>query len=173
LHLHEIEQDSKVFIDANIFVYHFSEGSGFNKSCTTFLSRIETHEIHGITSTAVVVEATHRLMMVEASSVLDEEIKNLPKYLKKHPHVVKQMSNHLAIPGKIEELDVEILQITPKIIKESQAVKTKYGFLSNDSLTVRFMEELGVSMLASNDLDFRRVEWLKLYVPSVDDVPSP
>ncbi len=64
MYLHEIEIGSKVFIDANIFVYHFSKGSRFNKSFTEFLFRVETSEIHGTTSVAVIQEAVHRLMMV-------------------------------------------------------------------------------------------------------------
>lgn len=165
MYLHEIDHGSKVFIDANIFVYHFSKGSGFNKSCREFLSRIETSEIHGITSVAVIQEAVHRLMMVEASAMFDIETRNLPKYLKQHPDVVKQLTEHLVVPNKILALNIEIIQITPRIIEESQNIKKKYGFLSNDSLTLKIMEDLGITILASNDLDFNRVEWLNLYLP--------
>ena len=163
--LDEIEPGSKVFIDANIFVYHFSRGSSFNKSCTDFLFRVETSEIHGITSTAIVQEATHRLMMVEASSVLDTEVKNLPKYLKQHPEVVKELKKHLIVPGKISSLNIEITQITPKLIEESQEMKTEYGFLTNDALTLKIMKDLNIIAIASNDLDFKRVDWLNLYLP--------
>lgn len=166
MYLNEIQQSSKVFIDANIFVYHFSKDSGFKNSCAEFLFRGETSEIHGFTSVAVVQEATHRLMMVEASSVLDIDVKNLPKYLKQHPDVVKQLKEHLVVPGKIFSLNIEIIPTTPKIIEESQTMKTKYGFLTNDSLTLKIMEELGITILASNDLDFKRVDWLKLYFPA-------
>jgi len=99
LFLYEIETGSKVFIDANIFVYHFSEGSEFNKSCSDFLFRVENSEIHGITSTAIIQEATHRLMMVEASAMLEVEVKNLPKYLKQHPDNVKQLTKHPQNPN--------------------------------------------------------------------------
>ena len=112
MYLHEIEEGQRVFIDANIFVYHFSQGSRFNKSCTDFLQRIEKAGIHGITSAAIVQEATHRLMMGEASSAIDVEIKNLPKYLKQHPETVKQLTKHLAIPEKISKLNVEIIPVT-------------------------------------------------------------
>ncbi len=166
MYLHEIQSGSKVFIDANIFVYHFSKDSKFNKSCTDFLCRVETAEIHGLTSVTVVLEATHRLMMIEASAVLDVETKNLPKYLKQHPETAKQLKQHLIVPGKISELNVEIVQITSRQIKNSQDLKSKYGFLSNDALTIGIMEELGTAVLASNDSDFKRVEWLKVYIPS-------
>jgi len=165
LYLHEIGAGSKVFIDANIFVYHFSEGSEFNKSCTNFLVRVETSEIHGITSAGIIQEAVHRLMMVEASALLNVEVKNLPKYLKQHPEFVKQLTQHLVVPRKISELNIEIVQITPQLIEKSQGIKTRYGFLSNDALSLQIMEDGGITILASNDSDFSRVEWLKLYLP--------
>ncbi len=171
MYLHEIEEGQRVFIDANIFVYHFSQGSRFNKSCTDFLRRVEKAGIHGITSTAIIQEATHRLMMGEASSVIDIEVKNLPKYLKQHSELVKQLTKHLAIPGKISELNVEIIPVTLGLIEGSQIFKTKYGFLSNDALTLKVMDEYKITHLASNDMDFKRVDWVKLYLPfSANDI---
>lgn len=132
----------------------------------TFSAGSKKTEIHGITSTAIILEATHRLMMGEASSVIDIEVKNLPKYLKQHPELVKQLTKHLAIPGEISKLNVEIIPVTAGLIEESQVFKTKYGFLSNDTLTLKIMDEYKITSLASNDLDFKRIDWIKLYLPS-------
>ena len=170
--LHEIKTGDKVFIDANIFVYHFSKGSEFNKSCTEFLYRIETSQIHGFTSIGTIMEAVHRLMMVEASAAIDAETRNLPKHLKQHPDAVKQLTKHLSVPQRIAGLNIEILQITLKTLDESQAYKTKYGFLSNDAVALKIMETAGINNLASNDADFKRVEWLNLYLPSPSDSSS-
>jgi len=120
LFLHEIEHGRRIFIDANIFVYHFSKDSGFNKSCKEFFIRVENSEIHGVTSAVVIQEATHRLMMSEASSIIDVEVKNLPKYLKQRPDVVKQLTRHLMVPGKIANLNIEIIPVTTSLIEESQ-----------------------------------------------------
>ena len=166
---HELERDSLVFIDANIFVYHFSKGSRFNPSCTDFFYRVEKGELQGITSTAVIQETSHRLMMVEASSLLDIETKNLPKYLKGHPEVVKKLRSHIVISTEVIRLNVNILSIDIKTIEKSQQMKTQYGFLSNDALTLQVMKESGIINLASNDTDFNRVKWLKLYQPSPTD----
>lgn len=165
MRLDEIESGATVFIDANIFVYHFSEGSAFNKSCADFLLKIENAEIHGITSAVTVLEAAHRLMMVEASTSLNVETKNLPKYLKQHPDIAKQLLKHLSIPRIIAAMNIEIIPVTGLLVENSQTNKTKHGFLSNDALAVTVMEELGITALASNDFDFSRVEWIKLYTP--------
>lgn len=133
MYLQDIAPGQRVFIDANIFVYHFSKDSGFNKSCRDFLLKVESSEIHGFTSAAVILEATHRLMMVEATSIIESDVKNLPKYLKQNPDIAKKLTKHLAVPGKIASLNIEIVPVTLKAVEESQSFKTEYGFLSNDS----------------------------------------
>jgi PIN domain. len=45
-------------------------------------------------------------------------------------------------------------------------MKRRYGFLSNDALTLQVMEDLKIKNLASNDTDFERVDFIKLYRPS-------
>lgn len=165
MYLHETEQGQRIFIDANIFVYHFSQTSSFNKSCRGFLLRVESSEIHGFTSAAIVQEATHRLMMTEASAVIDAEVRNIPKYLKQNPDIAKRLTKHLSVPRKIADLNIEIIPTTLKTIEGSQFFKTEYGFLSNDALSLRVMKELDITAIASNDSDFKRVPWLNLYLP--------
>jgi len=64
--LSDLEDGSSIFVDANIFIYHFSRKSKFNSASTNFLERIEKKQIIGVTSTLVVQEAIHRLMIMEA-----------------------------------------------------------------------------------------------------------
>jgi len=42
--LSEIEDGCHIFVDANIFVYHFAKKSRFNAASTAFLERIENRE---------------------------------------------------------------------------------------------------------------------------------
>ena len=48
-----------VFVDANIFVYHFAPDPALQGSCGQFLQRIENQEIQGFTSTHVLAESEH------------------------------------------------------------------------------------------------------------------
>lgn len=167
MYLQDIAPGQRVFIDANIFVYHFSQNSGFNKSCRDFLLKVESSEIHGFTSAAVILEATHRLMMVEATSIIESDVRNLPKYLKQNPDIAKKLTKHLEVPAKIAALNIEVAHVTLKAVEESQVFKTEYGFLSNDSLALQVIKELEITALASNDSDFKRVEWLNIYLPAL------
>ena len=66
--LSDIEEGTSIFIDANIFIYHFSKESRFNHACSNFLEYIETESITGVTSLPVVQEVTHRMMIIEAAA---------------------------------------------------------------------------------------------------------
>jgi predicted nucleic acid-binding protein len=166
--LSDLEDGFSIFVDANIFIYHFSKKSKFNPASTNFLERIEKKEIIGVTSTFVVQEATHRMMIMEAATILvDVKAKDYVKYLKFHPNIVKQLADYQIIPENIASFNLEIISPDINTIKRSQQMKRRYGFLSNDALSLQIMEDLKINNLASNDSDFERVNFIKLYKPSV------
>jgi len=166
--LSELEDSSSIFIDANIFIYHFSKESRFNPDSTSFLERIEKRKIIGVTSASVVQEATHRMMIIEASNILREiKSKDIVKYLKAHPDIVKKLVKHHSIPEKIASFNLEIGSHDIRTIERSQQVKRRSGLLSNDALSIQIMEDLKMNNLASNDSDFERINFIKLYKPSV------
>lgn len=61
--LEEIPAGARIFIDSTIFIYHFTAAS---PACRTLLERCEAGDVRGLTSTAVLAEVAHRLMMSEA-----------------------------------------------------------------------------------------------------------
>lgn len=87
--LSEIPDGLSVFIDANIFIYHFSGPTPLSSSCSAFLGRIEDGVIRGLTSTIVLVEVLHRLMILEAAGVFQLPPRDALRYLKEHPQFKK------------------------------------------------------------------------------------
>lgn len=76
----EIPDHSEVFVDANVFVYHFSGPTEYTNSCTQFLQRIEEARLSGLTSVLVLAETLHRLMIIEAATKLHIEPKQALRY---------------------------------------------------------------------------------------------
>ncbi|HJX59765.1 MAG TPA: hypothetical protein VJ462_00620 [Thermodesulfobacteriota bacterium] len=70
MNLSDLESGFSIFIDANIFIYHFSKESKFNPASSDFLERVESREVYGFTSIPVVQEVTHRMMIIEAAAIL-------------------------------------------------------------------------------------------------------
>ncbi len=167
MNLSDLESGFSIFIDANIFIYHFSKESKFNPASSDFLERVESREVYGFTSIPVVQEVTHRMMIIEAAAILVEiKPKDLVKYLKKHPGAVQKLVIHQSIPAKIRSFNLEIISPDIETLVRSQQIKRKYGFLSNDALSVQILEDLRINNLATNDSDFERVDFIKVYKPS-------
>lgn len=59
--LSEIPAGTSVFLDATIFIYHFT---GASPSCRSLLARCEAGRLNALTSTLAVAEVTHRLMTI-------------------------------------------------------------------------------------------------------------
>lgn len=164
--LADVAHGTRVFIDANIFVYHFSADSRLNSACTSFLASVEQRRLVGITSAAVVQETSHRVMMAEALLACPHvKGKDLVRYLKTHPDIVKTLRLNQDIASIIASLNIEILPISAALIERSRQMKGRYGFLSNDALTLQTMMDLEVSTIATNDSDFERVDAITVYKP--------
>jgi hypothetical protein len=56
----DLQAGESIFLDATTLVYHFGPHAGFGPVCYQLLWRIETGDIAGFTSTAVLSELAHR-----------------------------------------------------------------------------------------------------------------
>jgi len=155
-----------VFVDANIFVYHFSGPTEYTDSCARFLQRIEEGKLTGITSTLVIAETLHRLMIIEATSKLQIEPKGAVHYLKHHPLDVKKLTEHTKVPERISLLGVKILPIEIEDIHKCNEIKNEYGLLTNDAITLAVMRRYHLTNIATNDPDFERISDLKVWKPT-------
>ena len=158
-----LRNGDSVFIDANIFIYNFG---GQSVECKDVLLRCAKGELRGITSTFIIAEVLHRLMVAEAIEKKFITDKNPVKQLKEHAEIIKKLSTYIHDVEKIGDMNLEVLELTYDCIKTSAAVRRSEGILTNDSLVAAAMKDIGVSNLLTNDDDFDRIEWLHIYKPS-------
>jgi hypothetical protein len=67
--LDQVPAGAPVFVDANILVYHFQPHPKFGAECQRLIERIERQDIEGFTSTNLLGEMAHRLMMIEVAAL--------------------------------------------------------------------------------------------------------
>ena len=103
LRLDEIPSGTECFVDANIFIYHFSGVSG---ECSKFLRRCEEGDIVGVTATNVVLEVLHRLMMIEAVRKGLITPPNVLKKLQKSPAIVRELGDYFSNVEKISRMGI-------------------------------------------------------------------
>jgi predicted nucleic acid-binding protein len=182
--LKEIETGAAVFIDANIFLYHYA---GISEDCTEFLGRCASGELKGTTAAHLVAEVLHRAMIMEAmaknlapksnvkgrafAAEVDPRAKPgapsaVVAKLKADPGIVRRLSDHAAAGAAIMDMGVDVIPLTAEILRASGWVRSQSGLLVNDSLTVATMRACGITALATNDEDFARIEGIRLYRPA-------
>lgn len=167
MNLSDIESGSEVFIDANIFIYHFT---GASNECSEFLSRCEQGDIYGLTSVNVVLEILHRLMMIEAVRKKLAAPPNIVKKLQKQPPKIRLLNEYFINTKKIIDMGIKVNPISMETVLISQSARLSHGLMVNDSLIIASMQESGINSLATNDKKLAEIEGLFVYTPSDVDI---
>jgi predicted nucleic acid-binding protein len=160
--LDAVPTGERVFVDATVFVYHFT---GVSPSCRAFLERCEAGQVRGVTSMLVIAEVTHRLMMIEAVAKGLVTGGSVAKKLRERPAAVKRLHVHHELTDLIPLMGIEVDPLDLGMFAAAAKIREAHGLLTNDSLVVACADARGVSSIASADADFARVSRLKLFQP--------
>ena len=159
----ELPDGEAIFLDANIFVYHFL---GLSQQCKHLLKRCREGLLQGKTASFILAETVHRLMVAEAVEQKLVTSKNALKKLRERPELVQQLRKHAESVHTIRAMNIESIALTTAAVEASAAVRQQYGLLTNDSILVAVMKELGLTRVATLDKDFDRVKELQVYQPT-------
>jgi len=159
----ELRDGEAIFLDANIFVYHFL---GLSQQCKELLRRCRDGRLQGKTASFILAETGHRLMVAEAVEQQLVTSKNALKKLRERPEIVQQLKKHAESVLTIRAMNIESVALTTAAVEASAAVRRQYGLLTNDSILVAVMKELGLTSVATLDKDFARVKELGVYKPT-------
>lgn len=157
---------ASVFVDANTWVYHFTSQARFGSACTVLIARIGQQDIAGFTSTHVMTEVAHRLILVEASAANGWPLASALKRLQKNPLALEKLSQFRIALDELLQTGIQLLAATPQDVLAAASVSQQTGLLSNDGLIVAIMQAHGLVNLASGDSDFDRVPGITRYGPA-------
>jgi predicted nucleic acid-binding protein len=131
------------------------------------MERSAKGEVRAITSTIVVAEALHRMMIVEAVEKRGfDTAREAAEYLQNHPDFVKTLKKHLPVPSDLARMKIDIKPVDHVDLHNSKRVRRDHGFMTNDSLVLAVMKRYKVIHLATNDRDFERVPDIKVWAPT-------
>jgi predicted nucleic acid-binding protein len=159
----DLPAGERIFLDANVFVYHFTQHPQFGAACTDLISRIERQEILVFSATHVLTEVAHRLMTLEAAALMGWPFAGIMRRLKRHPEVVRQLVHFRRAVERVGTSRIQILSIPPVLIPAGTICSQQTGLLSSDALIFAVMQHNGLTNLASLDDDFDRVPGLTRY----------
>ncbi len=158
----DIPQGSDIFVDADIFIYHFT---GNSAECSEVLARCEGGELNGLTSTIVITEVMHRMMLAEAAFKKLAGAPHILKKLREKPETVCRLADYFVAAQAIFEMGIKVCPLTAELMLNSQVIRARHGLMVNDSLIAATMKESGVEALATNDDGFSRIDWITVYKP--------
>jgi predicted nucleic acid-binding protein len=161
----DVPRATSIFVDANVFVYHFTVDPVLGAACTQLLERIETKELEGYTSANVLSEVAHRLMSIEASQKFGWPFKGIAQRMKTHPMEVRQLTRHRTAVDELSLFGIRVLDTTGPLVSGAADVSIQTGLLSSDALIVAVMRQHGLTHLASHDADFDGVPGITRYAP--------
>jgi predicted nucleic acid-binding protein len=161
----DIPAGAVVFIDANPFIYAITADPQYGPACERLLQRIENKEFSGVTSAHVVAEMAHRLMTIEAASLLGRPLTGMANWLKRHPQEVQRLSRFRQAIDELAAVPIQVLPVSGALVSRAADLSIQHGLLTNDALVVAVMLDSGLTHLASLDADFDRVPGLNRYAP--------
>jgi predicted nucleic acid-binding protein len=154
-----------IFLDANTLIYHFSPHPSLGTVCNQLVQRIENGDLLGFTSTHILSEVAHRLMLLEASSLPGWTLAKVKQRLQRQPAVLQSLSRFQTAVDDVLKSRMQVVTIAPGLILAATTVSRQNGLLSNDALIVAIMQAHGLTKLASHDKEFDRVPGITRYGP--------
>ena len=154
-----------VFVDANTLIYYFGPHPTFGAACRQLLQRIENQDLLGFTSTHVLAEIAHQLMIAEALTIPGWTAGKVKKRLHQQPAALQNLTRFRKGVETILQSRLEVLTIAPSLLSAAGAISQQGGLLTNDALIVAVMQANGLTKVASHDSDFDRVPGLTRYAP--------
>lgn len=160
-----IPAGSAVFIDANCLIYEATAHPVYGPACQRLLERIENKEIAGFTSAQVLCEMSHRLMTIEAASLLSRPLAGITNWLRRHASEITRLTDHRKAIDGLAAIPVTVLPVSGAHVSRAADTSVAHGLLTNDALVVVVMNDNGLAILASLDSDFDKVPGIVRYAP--------
>ena len=155
-----------VFVDANTLIYHFGPHPAFGAACQQLVQRIENQDLLGFTSTHVLGEVAHQLMIVEALALPGWAPAKVKKRLQQQPGALQNLTRFRTAVETVLQSRLAVLTIAPSLLGAAATISQQCGLLTNDALIVAVMQANGLTKVASHDADFDRVPGLTRYAPA-------
>jgi len=167
---------TSVFVDTNIFHYHFE---GKSKTCTDFIDRVAKGEVEAYVNTQVLSDLLHWLMFSEArrknwlKSTNPQEFKKVLKIQRGLPWSLTDYQQQFE---DILAIGLQIMPITEKLLIETRFEREKYCLMTGDSLHIGTMNrhtiarrKVPLQHIVTHDGDFAHISGITVWKPM--DIP--
>jgi len=162
----QINPDQKLLFDTNIFIYSALDHPKYGNPCTQLINEVESGKIEGYIPTIVLNELLHRLMIAEViERGLALNTGDAIRILKKDKNTIQSLDICWNEIDRLFDMGFIILKEKINTLAESLIISHRYSLLATDAYIVSFAKSYNIENIITNDSDFERVEWLKVWKP--------
>ncbi len=155
--------EPEVFVDTNIFVYALAKTHRYKRTCDALLSKINSGDVIGFTSSTAINELFHTLLIGEVKLKYGDV--EVIRFIKEHPNVISECEVAYGALDDIFDSSIVILPLTLEVLHHAKISSQKYNLLFSDAIHAASCEVYGIKNIATNDEDFDRVDFLKVWKP--------
>lgn len=110
-------------------------------------------------------ETVHKLSIIELSSKMKERPVSIIRLIKEDPSLLDTLDNPFIVAEAIVAMNLEIVSFSDLIFAKALRFMKQHRLMSNDAVHLATMKRYGITNIATNDRDFERIEWLKVWKP--------
>ena len=177
LDLADIPDGTRVFVDTNIFVYHFL---GKSVSCTSFVNRVARRDIQAFVNSRVMLDLLHKLMLADAIAMgvnivgMDGDTRpwKLERWLSKDRSRGALLMGYQSHFEAAFSMGIDLIRTTKDLLIETRHERLTFGLMAGDSVHMGCMLRYAPPIvdIATNDDGFAHVPTVTIWKP-VDVVP--
>ena len=164
--LDSLAPKSKIFIDANIFLYGAMDYTRYRAACRAFLQNIESGTYFAATSALVLNEIVHKLILAETTKTYrlrsESEAKKL---IEDKPGTISSLTRVWKTYAVIRAYPLVIYSIDMATMDMAANLSSRYGLFISDASHLAVMKMNGISNIVTNDNDFQLAEDISIYKP--------
>jgi predicted nucleic acid-binding protein len=177
--LNNVPGGTSIFVDTNIFHFHFQ---GKSLTCTNFIQRIQNREIEAYVNIQVLADLMHKLMFAEALAKGCTRSTN-PQELKRYLKTMREARQALPLTdyevqfALIASIGLHVLPVNEKLLADTRLEREQYYLMTGDSLHLGTMSRRLVNRrsvplqnIATYDGDFAHIPGITLWKPM--DIPT-
>jgi predicted nucleic acid-binding protein len=162
----DLAAGDSTFVDANVLIYLAGPDPVFGIACQQLMRSIDNRQLQGYTSTHVLAEVAHQLMILEASTLPGWTLGKVKQRLQQQPAVVRQLTLFRRAIEAVLQSQLRVLTLAPASLVDAAVISQQHGLLTNDALSLAVMQANGLTKVASADTDFDRVPGITRYAPA-------
>ena len=157
---------NSIFIDANIFTYFLTNHPKYGGSCTRFLEEVENGKRVGFISPLIIDEVSYVLMIQKGRELtgiweINTVKQSMLKIWEKCLEPVAKFYKYVDYLTSLSNL--KVVSIDYSISRISLEYSRKYHLFPRDALHTACCKAYEITNIATNDKDFERIEWIKIW----------